>query len=151
MDSCSVQPGNTANPLDTLSIALQLCNAASQTLANAGVKIDSNSVKICGADSVKFAVTRQQVDSSEWVQMDSLAYDDVYARTCNLPLVSDPKFGFFKFSAGMMAYVQTDTVCVHFTAKIYYGSNNTPVPREMTVRIPVKPTAISLAENKITP
>jgi hypothetical protein len=153
MDSCSFQPGNTnnANSLDTLSIGLRLCNAAPTTLASAGVKIDSSTIKICSADSVKFIVMRQQDELGEWATMDTLVYGDVLANTCNLPMVMDPKLGFFKFCAGMMAYVQTDSVCVHFTAKIYYGANKPPVPREMRIRVPVKSAPISLAENKTTP
>jgi hypothetical protein len=161
MDACAIQCDGR-NLLDTLSIKLAICNDnPSNTLVRPTIKIDSAQVKLCNVDSMKFRVARLRNALGRAVAMDSLFYADVKSSKCELPNGSDPRLKQFEFCAPLMPRQQnakTDSLCVHFTAKVYHSLNSKPDQWLMNIRVPVPlpyrlsaadSSAVSFAENNL--
>jgi hypothetical protein len=161
MEACGIQCDGQ-NLLDTLSLKLAICNDnPGQTLVRPAIKIDSAQVKLCNIDSLKFRVARLRTPLGGSVPLDSLFYADVRGSRCELPTGSDPQLKQFKFCAPLVLRPQNanaDSLCLHFTAKVYHSLGSRPDNWRMNIRVPVPPrqnavdsTALSFAGNSSAP
>lgn len=122
---------------DTLSIKLAVCNDGSYTLPGVELKIDSASVKLCNADTVKFSVARQRNKLRQLTPMDSVFYGDVARLQCALS--PDKMLKHFKFCAPPMRNMnaKNDSLCVHLMVKVYHSNFTTPDTSSMHLRVPL--------------